>query len=88
MVAFYVPRVLTDLGKTAFSYYAPWAWNNLQKDFKLETFRPISIDTFKSIIKNVAKETWLFFLRGHCVRIDVFFVLFFVCFCEFCHDYT
>ncbi len=46
-----IPRVCTELGKTAFSYYAPWAWNNLQKDLKLNTF--VSIGEFKGIIKRV-----------------------------------
>lgn len=50
-----VPRILTDLGKTAFSYHAPWTWSNLQKDLRLETLTPIN--EFKGIIKNVVTET-------------------------------
>ncbi len=51
---FNIPRVCTELGKTAFSYYAPWAWNNLQKDLKLDKF--VSIGEFKGIIKRVVLE--------------------------------
>ncbi len=51
---FNVPRVCTELGKTAFSHYAPWAWNNLQKDLKLDKF--VSIGEFKGILKRVVLE--------------------------------
>ncbi len=44
----------TELGKTAFSHYDPWAWNNFQKDLKLHTF--VSIGEFKGIIKRVVLE--------------------------------
>lgn len=35
MVCFYEPRVLTDLGEMAFSEYARWTLNTLQKDLNL-----------------------------------------------------
>ena len=35
---FNVPRFWQTKGKTAFSYSAPWAWNNLQNDLKLQHF--------------------------------------------------
>lgn len=43
-----VPRNLTALG----TYYTLWTWNHLQIDRT-----PKSIDAFKSIIRNAAKET-------------------------------
>lgn len=52
---FNVPRVTTKLGKTAFSYLAPWGWNNLQKELKLETL--MSLNEFKTTIKSVVMET-------------------------------
>ena len=52
---FNVPRVITELGKTAFSYLAPWGWNNLQKELKLETL--MSLNEFKTTIKSVVMET-------------------------------
>ncbi len=51
---FNVPRVCIELGKTAFSYYAPWAWYNSQKDLKLDKF--VSVGEFKGIIKRVILE--------------------------------
>ena len=54
LLLFSVPRVFTDLGKTAFSFNAPWSWNNLQKELKLDSI--ISLNEFKSIIKSVVTE--------------------------------
>lgn len=31
-----VPRVHSELGKTTFSFYEPWAWNKLQDTISLE----------------------------------------------------
>ncbi len=59
---FNIYRDFTELGKTAYSYYAPCAWNNLQKD--LDTF-----GDFKGIIKRVEMEACFFFFE----REDIMF---------------
>lgn len=46
-----VPHVKTELGKKAFVFAAPSAWNLLQKSLKLTTF--ISYRQFVSTLKNV-----------------------------------
>ena len=46
-LAFSVPRVRTELGKTGFSYDAPHTWNALQQTLNLETFP--SLNEFRAI---------------------------------------
>ncbi len=38
-----VPRVYSKHGKSCFSYYAPWLWNELQSNTPLETIPPLNI---------------------------------------------
>ena len=44
-----VLKVRTQLGKKAFKYTAPSAWNNVQKELKLSDW--ITMGEFKSILK-------------------------------------
>ena len=55
-----VPRVHSELGKTAFSFYAPWAWNELQNTITLETLP--SLNNLKGLLKTALKETCCFFM--------------------------
>ena len=50
-----VPKVRTELGKKAFRFAAPHAWNELQKDLKLKDL--VSLDTFKSMLSNLEANT-------------------------------
>lgn len=70
LLLFNVPRVLTDFGKTTFSYNAPWSCNNLQKDPKWDTFR--STDKFEGIIRNVMKKASDLCLISCCVFLWIF----------------
>lgn len=47
-ISYHVPTVRTEFGKHAFSYAAPFSWNILQKDLKLDSL--IRIDHFKEKI--------------------------------------
>ncbi len=38
-----VPRLYSKQGKSCFSYYAPWLWNELQSNTPLETIPPLNI---------------------------------------------
>lgn len=49
-----VPRACSELGKTAFSYHAPWSWNNIQNLLKLEVLIPLS--NFKSLVQGTVHE--------------------------------
>jgi len=49
-----VPRVKTELGKKAFMFAAPSAWNLLQKSLKMTTFT--SYKQFVSMLKNREQE--------------------------------
>lgn len=42
-VSIAVPSVLTKFGKSAFSDYAPWAWNELQNVINLDKLPTLSI---------------------------------------------
>lgn len=50
-----VPRVFTEFGKHAFSFYAPRVWNDLQNVLKLESLP--SLSTFKFILYSTFKES-------------------------------
>ncbi len=50
-----VPRVDSELGKTTFSFYPPWAWNELQNTITLEVFP--SLNVFKGLLQTALKET-------------------------------
>jgi len=47
--SYQVPRVFTELGKKAFSYFAPWSWNNLQNLLHLNDLVPLN--EFKAMLK-------------------------------------
>ena len=49
-----IPTVRTVLGKTSFSSYAPYAWNNLQNILNLESVP--SIDAFKNLLNTTLVE--------------------------------
>lgn len=46
-----VPKVRTELGKRAFSYAAPFTWNQLQNELKLKEL--VSINSLKSLLNDV-----------------------------------
>ena len=48
-IQFVIPRVRTELGKKAFRFSAPSAWNSLQTEFKLQSL--VSLNVFKSEMK-------------------------------------
>lgn len=48
------PSIRTELGKTSFSYYASYAWNDLQNTLHLETLP--SVNTFKNLLKSALTE--------------------------------
>lgn len=50
-----VTRELSESGKCAFSFYAPWAWNELQNILNLNALPTLS--TFKHLLHNVLKDT-------------------------------
>ena len=50
-----VPRVRTELGSRAFSYAAPFAWNELQKILKLRDL--VSLVAFKALLKDLEIRT-------------------------------
>ena len=47
----HVPRVYTELGRSAFSFSAPSAWNSLQSTLKMNSL--VSFGHFKSMIVNL-----------------------------------
>lgn len=49
-----VPKTRTEMGKKAFLYSAPSAWNTLQKDLKLTDL--VSLNAFKSKMKDVEAD--------------------------------
>lgn len=50
-----VPMVQSELGKTAFSFYAPSVWNELQDTITLEALP--TVNAFKGILQSALKET-------------------------------
>ena len=48
-----IPIVRTEMGKTAFKFYAPQRWNYLQSKLKLQSL--VSLDSFKNLMVNVLK---------------------------------
>lgn len=44
-----VPRIHSEHGKSAFSYYASWLWNEFQAIIPLETIP--SLNTFKNVLQ-------------------------------------
>lgn len=53
-IRLFVPRVRTEQGKTAFSFYAPSKWNLLQNNLKLDEL--ISLESFKQLLKGILQE--------------------------------
>lgn len=51
----HVPRVHSELGKTAFSFFAPSLWNEMQSIIMLETLPSVNI--FKNLLWSTMKET-------------------------------
>ena len=49
-----IPRVRTEQGKTAFSYYAPDKWNKFQDSMKLEQLIPLNL--FKALLRDTLHE--------------------------------
>jgi hypothetical protein len=49
-----VPRVLSEFGKSAFSFYAPWTWNELQNVLKLDALPTLT--SLKRLLLNALKE--------------------------------
>ena len=47
----HIPRMKCELGKTAFSFYAPDRWNRLQESLKLDNL--VSIESFKVLLDEV-----------------------------------
>ena len=47
-------RPSTEFGRTAFSFYAPWSWNQLQKDIKLD--RVIPVGDLKNLLQTLKTE--------------------------------
>ncbi len=64
---FNIPRVCTELGKTAFSYYAPW--DTFQKDLKLDKF--VSVGESKGIIREWYWKLVIVFVERICLNIVV-----------------
>ncbi len=50
-----VPRVHSEHGKSSFSYYAPWLWNEFQATTPLETIPPLNI--FKNVLQCKMNES-------------------------------
>jgi len=49
-----VPSVLSEFGKSAFSFYAPWSWNDLQNVLNLDALPTLT--SFKRLFLNVLKD--------------------------------
>jgi len=49
-----VPKVHSEHGKSSFSYYAPWLWNEFQA-FSLETIPPPNV--FKNLLQSAMRES-------------------------------
>ena len=49
-----IPRVRTEQGKTAFSFYAPDKWNRLQDSIKLDQLIPLNL--FKTLLQETLRE--------------------------------
>ena len=50
-----VPKVRTEMGKKAFKYAAPFAWNNLQTQLQFKEL--LSLHAFKKTIKDLDVDT-------------------------------
>ena len=89
LVLFNVPRASTEFGKSAFSYYAPWSWNQLQKDAKLDCLIPL--DGFKSLLQSLKTEvcscfTWRLYIVNcvfACIHCNCICAFVLYC-CNFC----
>ena len=50
-----VPRVRTELGKKAFMFSAPFAWNSLQNELKLQDL--VTLNEFKGMVKSIETDS-------------------------------
>lgn len=57
---FQIPRGFSKLGKSAFSYFAPWMWNDIQKTLQLSV---LSLEAFKMHFENCPNEKCHYFSK-------------------------
>ena len=58
-IKMFVPRVRTELGKTAFKYASPSTWNSLSMDLRLTEL--VTVGEFKTLIRDRERAN-----LGHC----------------------
>ena len=49
-----IPRINSEKGKSAFSFYAPDKWNKLQISLKMDSL--VSVETFKVLLNDTLRK--------------------------------